>query len=581
MCTKKDKTIQNSNIHDDAVVVAKIKKAYYDQLKKKTMMIPLNFSNVGKLGMIHNRKTHTLEVVEISKELSNKLINNKNFTFRIDNETLNNIAELHDIGHTPFGHIGEQTIRDLIRHKKELFREEYPGYFKHNIFSANIIIHYFNNPSWKLVDGVLKHSKIFDSNFVYFASKEENLIKMNYVFRREVFPDFVNEKENEFGLEFLFSSLGSYLTNKKVLCNQKCPNLILKSNTKGYCNICQCKKGSFVAGLLENNVQIKKKDLVISSYLTYNHPLSIEGSIVMIADEIASYLSDISDYFKYLKTNENKGELQYSYVLKRIQQELNRLKSNTKNNLLNNFCDYYERYVISLIEDNKVKINESKKELQSFLIACVDVVDPHYIKVIKDDILIANNKNKECSPLVYFNKDIIKGTSAIKKAVYELVHQTEVVKNGNNVAAECIKSLINIFYEKRNMFLEAYEKYTTFKKMHYDQDFSDFLFNSLLKIYKEYSNYDINYSKSKQKFKNQIITSDPISKCFLDAIDSKLTNEQFNMKANNVFYREICFFVASLNDTEAIDAFLNSYAQLKKKGNYKIVYQKIKFLTEK
>ena len=51
---------------------------------------------------IRNRLTHTLEVSQISNVIANNLQLNESLTEAI--------ALGHDIGHTPFGHVGERTL---------------------------------------------------------------------------------------------------------------------------------------------------------------------------------------------------------------------------------------------------------------------------------------------------------------------------------------------------------------------------------------------------------------------------------------------------------------------------------------
>lgn len=127
----------------------------------------------------HTRLLHSLEVEVISKKIARKLLKiGKIKESDIDMELLSSIALLHDIGHTPYGHIGERTLNKICSGKIDL--EEVPNFdiigvkcaFKHNINSAAILRKYFSKSKIKLaetlkenlVDGIIKHSKLSFQN---------------------------------------------------------------------------------------------------------------------------------------------------------------------------------------------------------------------------------------------------------------------------------------------------------------------------------------------------------------------------------------------------------------------------------
>lgn len=91
------------------------------------------------------RLTHTLEVSQISRTISRALNLNEDLTEAI--------ALGHDLGHTPFGHIGEEVLNAL-----------YPGGFRHNEQSLRVVDILENNGlglnlTWEVRDGILNHSK--------------------------------------------------------------------------------------------------------------------------------------------------------------------------------------------------------------------------------------------------------------------------------------------------------------------------------------------------------------------------------------------------------------------------------------
>lgn len=88
-----------------------------------------------------NRLTHTLEVAQISATISNAL--------GLDNDLTEAIALGHDIGHTPFGHAGEQELHLLLTPENvikmldddtaEIYEKEAFG-FKHNLQSVRLAV---------------------------------------------------------------------------------------------------------------------------------------------------------------------------------------------------------------------------------------------------------------------------------------------------------------------------------------------------------------------------------------------------------------------------------------------------------
>ena len=91
------------------------------------------------------RLTHTLEVSQIARTISRALNLNEDLTEAI--------ALGHDLGHTPFGHAGEEVLNELYQ----------PG-FSHNEQSLRVVDLLENNGqglnlTWEVRDGILNHSK--------------------------------------------------------------------------------------------------------------------------------------------------------------------------------------------------------------------------------------------------------------------------------------------------------------------------------------------------------------------------------------------------------------------------------------
>lgn len=112
------------------------------------------------------RLTHTLEVTQIARTLSNSL--------EVDVDLTEAIALGHDIGHTPFGHQGERTLDEIMRGSYFSERNKIGGTsfdyggFKHNYNSVRILADVEKrdenidglNLTWQVLEGIFKHTRI-------------------------------------------------------------------------------------------------------------------------------------------------------------------------------------------------------------------------------------------------------------------------------------------------------------------------------------------------------------------------------------------------------------------------------------
>lgn len=85
------------------------------------------------------RLTHTLEVVQVARTIARAL--------RLNEDLVEAIGLGHDLGHTPFGHLGEEVVAGFM-----------PG-FRHNLQSVRIVeVLESLNLTWEVRDGIANHT---------------------------------------------------------------------------------------------------------------------------------------------------------------------------------------------------------------------------------------------------------------------------------------------------------------------------------------------------------------------------------------------------------------------------------------
>jgi dGTPase len=117
----------------------------FRRLEAKTQVFTIRYSD-----HFRNRLTHTLEVSQIARTVAAAL--------GLNEELAETLALVHDIGHPPFGHAGEQKLDELMRARGSRFN--------HNL-QALRIVEQFESPyldfpglnlTFEVREGIIKHS---------------------------------------------------------------------------------------------------------------------------------------------------------------------------------------------------------------------------------------------------------------------------------------------------------------------------------------------------------------------------------------------------------------------------------------
>ncbi|HEY5764260.1 MAG TPA: deoxyguanosinetriphosphate triphosphohydrolase [Rhodocyclaceae bacterium] len=101
--------------------------------------------------LFRTRLTHSIEVAQIARSIARAL--------RLNEDAVEAIALAHDLGHTPFGHAGQEALDDCMRRH---------GGFEHNLQSLRIVDHLENryaefaglNLCFETREGIVKHCSI-------------------------------------------------------------------------------------------------------------------------------------------------------------------------------------------------------------------------------------------------------------------------------------------------------------------------------------------------------------------------------------------------------------------------------------
>ncbi len=118
----------------------------FRRLEAKTQVFTRRYSD-----HFRNRLTHTLETSQISRTVAGAL--------GLNEDLVEALALVHDIGHPPFGHAGEEKLDELMRGHGDRY--------DHNLHALRIVEHFEQryaafpglNLTFEVREGIVKHSR--------------------------------------------------------------------------------------------------------------------------------------------------------------------------------------------------------------------------------------------------------------------------------------------------------------------------------------------------------------------------------------------------------------------------------------
>lgn len=375
------------------------------------------------------RLTHTIEVMQIARSISKNLGLNEDLTEAI--------ALGHDIGHTPFGHQGEDVLDGIMRGKDDLggnlkYCINYCG-FKHNfngLRTVDILEKKYEeekglNLTWQVLDGILKHTD-------------------------------VKKPDKKFDI------------NRFIQCKEHIPDFIV-----------------------------------------YPDPVTLEGQIVAIADEIAQRQHDLDDGLrdKDLQLDEDK-------IIGYINKNISKIRTKTEKNI-SNIADlepkYYSKFA-SFLKHAKPKdileyYKKHDKNIISKLIPSKGVID----RKLWDRLIINYFIRKYVVP---DNKEV-----KLLRKLEDKINQNKKCSNDEYKWNSLIRDILNYFIK-------------------------DVTLNSLEKLNKQ-----LNSPKNENHLKLQLVNRDYIS--------CKKSNVKIQT-GNNVYWHNRKYFDSKIIDFSDSGCELNN-----------------------
>ena len=122
----------------------------FRRLENKTQVFTTRYSD-----HFRNRLTHTIEVAQISRTVAGYM--------GLNEDLVETLALVHDVGHPPFGHAGEKRLDQLM--------QQYGERFDHNLHALRIVESFEQryadfpglNLTFEVREGIVKHSRDYDA----------------------------------------------------------------------------------------------------------------------------------------------------------------------------------------------------------------------------------------------------------------------------------------------------------------------------------------------------------------------------------------------------------------------------------
>ncbi len=312
------------------------------------------------------RITHSLEVAQISRTLSK--------FFNLNEDLCETLSLAHDLGHTPFGHAGEEALNECMKKF---------GGFDHNIQTLRIILFLENryyefkglNLTLETLDGLIKHNgpiknlkkfkKILGTN--YFKNKIKFSSSPSLEAQLASISDDIayNSHDLEDGLKsnlFNLRDLNNIPILKEIILKHKKKikyfslDLIIRQIVREIIN-------EMVKDLITNTQNNIKKNKIknLNDVYKSKYPLvSFSYKMREFDKKIKRFLRRKMYYHKKVKLNTNNGKKIIKKLFLSIRKNPNKyinVSKYDKTNIARSICDFIagmtDRYAINLYKKIK------------------------------------------------------------------------------------------------------------------------------------------------------------------------------------------------------------------------------------
>ncbi len=333
----------------------------FRRLKHKTQV----FVNTSG-DHFRTRITHSLEVSQIARTLAK--------FFNLNEDLSETLSLAHDLGHTPFGHAGEETLNICMRNF---------GGFDHNIQTLRIITllenRYYNfrglNLSFETLDGLIKHNgpvinlskfnQILGNNF--FKKKIKFSLNSSLEAQLASISDDIayNSHDLEDGLKsnlFKLKDLKNIPVLDKIIkkhikkTNKYSIDLIIRQIIREIIN----EMVSDVISTTSKNIKIHKIKNLNDIYNTKIQLVTFSTKMKIFDTKIKKFLKQQMYFHKKVNSKTNYGRKVITKLFTSIRhnpQKYIDIKKYNNSNLERNICDYIagmtDRYAINLY--NQIK----------------------------------------------------------------------------------------------------------------------------------------------------------------------------------------------------------------------------------
>ena len=312
------------------------------------------------------RITHSLEVAQIARTLAK--------FFNLNEDLCETLSLSHDLGHTPFGHAGEDALNNCMK---------YYGGFDHNIQTLRIVTllenKYYNfkglNLSIETIDGLVKHNgKVLNQDkFISILGKNFFKKKINYLSSPSLEAQLAsiaddiayNSHDLEDGLRAKLYTiedlknipiLSRIIAKHKKFIKLKGSELVLRQVIRAIIN-------EMVNDIILNtkkNIKNQKINSLDDIYRSKNLIVSFSKEMQLFDTSIKSFLKERMYLSKNVLKKTNNGKRVIKVLFAKINKNPSKFIKKSlyqKNNIERNICDFIagmtDRYAINLYNSLK------------------------------------------------------------------------------------------------------------------------------------------------------------------------------------------------------------------------------------